>query len=94
MKYVYIVDKKNTVQYRRVTTGSLQDDGLRVIAEHLDSDERVVVAGLQQVHSQDQIVPELIPMPSLNQLLEEDATSGGKDAKEVKAAPAKSKAGP
>jgi multidrug efflux system membrane fusion protein len=93
MKYVYIVDKKNTVQYRRVTTGSLQDDGLRVIAEHLNSDERVVVAGLQQVHSQDQIAPELIPMPSLNQPLEEDPTSGGKDTEEVKAAPAKSKAG-
>ena len=34
MKYVYVVDK-NTVQYRRVTTGSLQEDGLRVITEGL-----------------------------------------------------------
>jgi membrane fusion protein, multidrug efflux system len=94
MKYVYIVDKNHTVQYRRVTTGSLQDDGLRVISEHLNPDEQVVVAGLQQVHSQDQIAPELVPMPSLNQPFEEDATSGGKDAEAVKAAPAKSKAGP
>ena len=94
MKYVYVVDKNNTVQYRRVTTGSLQDDGLRVITQHLNPDERVVVAGLQQVHSQDQIAPELVPMPSLNQPSEEDATSGGKDTEAVKAAPAKSKAGP
>ncbi len=94
MKYVYVVDKTNTVQYRRVTTGSLQDDGLRVITQHLNPDERVVVAGLQQVHSQDQIAPELIPMPSLNQPFEEDATSGGKDTEAARAAPAKSKAGP
>src|SRR4029077_11202025 len=94
MKYVYIVDQKNTVQYRRVTTGSLQDDGLRVITQGLNPDERVVVAGLQQVHPHDQIVPELVSMPSLNQPPEEDATSGGKDSGAAKAAPAKSKAGP
>jgi multidrug efflux system membrane fusion protein len=94
MKYVYVVDKNNTVQYRRVTTGSLQDDGLRVITAHLNPDERVVVAGLQQVHSQDRIAPELVPMPSLNQPFEEDATSGGKDTEAVRAAPANSRAGP
>jgi multidrug efflux system membrane fusion protein len=94
MKYVYVVDSKNTVQYRRVTTGSLQDDGLRVITQGLNPDERVVVAGLQQVHPHDQIVPELVPMPSLNQPSEEGAASGGKDSGAAKAAPAKSKAGP
>ncbi len=31
MKYVYVVDDKNIVQQRRVETGALQDDGLRVI---------------------------------------------------------------
>ena len=55
------------MQYRRVTTGPLQEDGLRVIAEGLKPDERVVVAGLQQVRPHDRIVPELIPMPSLGQ---------------------------
>jgi membrane fusion protein, multidrug efflux system len=94
MKFVYVVDQSNTVQYRRVTTGSLQDDGLRVITEGLKSDERVVVAGLQQVHPHDRIIPELIPMPSLNQPSEEDATPGGKDSGAAEAAPVKSKAGP
>src|SRR5437764_10463269 len=35
MKHVYVVDQKNSVQYRRATTGSLQDDGLRVITDGL-----------------------------------------------------------
>ena len=48
--------QKDTVQYRRVTTGSLQEDGLRVITEGLKPDERVVVAGLQQVHPRDRIM--------------------------------------
>jgi multidrug efflux system membrane fusion protein len=94
MKYVYIVDQNNTVQYRRVTTGSLQDDGLRVITQGLNPGERVVVAGLQQVHSHDQIVPEQVSMPSLNQPSEEDASQGDEDSGAAKAAPAKSKAGP
>ena len=29
LKYVYVVDAENKVQYRRVTTGALQEDGLR-----------------------------------------------------------------
>ena len=67
LKYVFVVDAENTVQYRRVTTGPLQDDGLRVISDGLKPDEWVVVAGLQQVHSQDRVVPEQMPMPTLNQ---------------------------
>ena len=31
LKFVYVLDKDNKVQYRRVTTGPLEDDGLRVI---------------------------------------------------------------
>ena len=30
-KYVYVMDADDTVQYRRVTTGALQPDGLREI---------------------------------------------------------------
>jgi multidrug efflux system membrane fusion protein len=33
LKYVYVVDAHNKAQYRRVATGALQDDGLRVILE-------------------------------------------------------------
>ena len=37
MKYVYVVDDKNIVQQRRVETGALQDDGLRVIDGGLET---------------------------------------------------------
>ena len=49
LKYVYVIDVENQVQYRRITTGALQDDGLRVVTEGLNPDERIVVRGLQQV---------------------------------------------
>ncbi len=65
IKFVYVIDKDNKVQYRRVTTTYLQDDGLRVITEGLKPDEMVVVAGLQQVRPRMTIQPELGPMPSL-----------------------------
>ena len=65
LKYVDVVDAKNEVQYRRVTTGSLQDDGLRVISSGLKPDELVVVGGLQQVRPKMKVQPDKIPMPTL-----------------------------
>lgn len=67
LKYVYVVDAQNKVQYRRVTTGSLQEDGLRVISEGLKPDDWVVVGALQQVRPRMEIRREPIPMPSLGQ---------------------------
>jgi multidrug efflux system membrane fusion protein len=67
LKYVYVLDAGNKVQYRRVTTGPLQDDGLRVIERGLKPDEGVVVGGLQQVRPRMQVEPERTPMPSLGQ---------------------------
>src|SRR5262249_57562773 len=32
LKYVYVLDANNTAQYRRVTTGALQEDGLPLVA--------------------------------------------------------------
>jgi multidrug efflux system membrane fusion protein len=81
LKYVYVVDTSNTVQYRRVATGPLQDDGLRVVSEGLRPEEWVVVAGLQQVHSHDRVVPEQIPMPSLNQPGEDGTAPAGAAAR-------------
>jgi membrane fusion protein, multidrug efflux system len=65
IKFVYVVDKENKVQYRRIATSSLQDDGLRVITAGLTADEWVVVGGLQQVRPRMSIHPEQMPMPSL-----------------------------
>ena len=38
LKFVYVVDAENKVQYRRVTTGALQEDGLRVIEPYKPAD--------------------------------------------------------
>ncbi len=65
-KFVYILDAKNKIQFRPITTGALQDDGLRVVEQGLSGDDWVVVGGLQQVRAGDQVTnPERIPMPSL-----------------------------
>src|ERR1700752_899633 len=63
-KYVYVLDAENKAQYRRVTTGALQEDGLRVV-EGLRPDDWVVVGGLQQVRPRMQIRPDKVPMPTL-----------------------------
>ncbi len=66
LKYVYVVDADNKVQARGVKLGSLQDDGLRVIAHGLAKDDQVLVGGLQQVRPGMTIQPEFLKsMPSL-----------------------------
>jgi multidrug efflux system membrane fusion protein len=67
LKYVYVLDKNNTAQSRHVTTGPLQDDGLRVIEHGLKPDDQVVVGALQQVRAGDDVMPEQVPMPSFGQ---------------------------
>jgi multidrug efflux system membrane fusion protein len=66
LKYVYVVDAENNkATYRRVTTGWLEDDGLRVITAGLAPDDLVVVSGLQQVKPNMVVKPAPQPMPSL-----------------------------
>ncbi len=64
LKYVYVVDGQNKVQYRRVETGALQEDGLRVIRQGLSGDDQVVVGALQQVHPLMEIKPDVVEMPT------------------------------
>lgn len=47
-KFLYVLDEQNQVEYRPVKVGGLHDK-LRVIAEGLTIDERVVMSGLQRV---------------------------------------------
>jgi multidrug efflux system membrane fusion protein len=65
LKYVYVVDAENKVQSRRVTTGPLQDNGLRVIESGLKPDDWVVVGGIQQVRPRLEVRPDQTPMPTL-----------------------------
>jgi RND family efflux transporter MFP subunit len=48
LKYVYVVDDHNKVEYRRVTTGDVHD-GMQVITDGLKPGEWVVVKGLLRV---------------------------------------------
>jgi multidrug efflux system membrane fusion protein len=67
VKFVYVLDADHKLQYRRVTTGALQEDGLRVISQGLKPDDQVLVGGLVQVRANMQIQPEVTPMPTLGQ---------------------------
>jgi RND family efflux transporter MFP subunit len=67
LKYVYVLGADNKIQSKRVTTGSLQPDGLRVISQGLEPTDSVVVGGLLQVRPGMVIQPERLPrMPTLN----------------------------
>ena len=81
LKYVYVLDAENKVQYRRVRIGALQEDGLRVIAEGLKPDDWVVVGGLQQIRPGMVVQPERDSMPSLGRPAVEDSGREPRDAK-------------
>ena len=72
LKYVYVVDSENKVQYRRITSGPLQDNGLRVITEGLKPDDRVVVGGLQQIRPRMEVRPDEHPMPTLTAMTSDE----------------------
>jgi multidrug efflux system membrane fusion protein len=66
-KYLWVVVKnpegKEVVGYRRVTTGPLQPNGLRVIEKGLQKGDRVIVSGIQMVHSDMEVKVDEKPMP-------------------------------
>ena len=63
LKFVYVMDKDNKLEYRRVSVGELQPDNLRAIESGLNSDEKVVVSGIHLVRPGTIIKPDLIEMP-------------------------------
>jgi multidrug efflux system membrane fusion protein len=66
LKFVFVMNEDKKISKRRVETGPLQEDGLRVIVDGLKADEWVAVGGIQQLREGDEIVPdELQAMPSL-----------------------------
>jgi multidrug efflux system membrane fusion protein len=82
LKYVYVVDTQNKVQQRRIETGPLQEDGLRVITSGLKPDDWVVIGGIQQVRPKMEIVRDQEPMPTLGGTSR--ATSSTGDSKAAK----------
>ncbi len=54
LKFVYVVNADNVVEYRGIRVGPLQPDGMRVINEGVRMGEWIVVSGLQQVRAEQQ----------------------------------------
>lgn len=73
-KFVYVVNDKNVVADRPVKLGPLRD-GMRVIAEGIKADDRVIVNGLQRVR----------PGVTVNPKPAESATAAAKQATPVPA---------
>jgi multidrug efflux system membrane fusion protein len=81
LKFVYVLDSDRKVQYRRVTTGALQRDGLREITKGVTAEDWVLVGGLLQVRPQMEIQVENRPMPTLDQPAPATASPDGADQK-------------
>ncbi len=75
LKYVYVVDAENKVQYRRITTGPLEENGLRVVESGLKPDDWVLVGAIQQVHPGTVVRPDQTAMPSLGPSTSQGASS-------------------
>jgi multidrug efflux system membrane fusion protein len=63
LKFVYVLDPAGKIQYRRVETGPLQEDGLRVIESGVKPDDWVVVGALQQLRPGLAVEAERVKMP-------------------------------
>jgi multidrug efflux system membrane fusion protein len=77
IKYVYVVDKDNKAQYRRVTPGALQEDGLRVV-QGIEPSDKVVVGGLQSVRPRMEVRTQEISMPILGPQIDPNAAGADK----------------
>jgi len=67
LKFVYVIDAQDKAEYRSVTTGPLQPDGLRVITDGLNPGEWVAVGALQQIRPNMHVQKEKILMPTFGQ---------------------------
>jgi RND family efflux transporter MFP subunit len=63
-KYVFVVNGKDEVEYRKITTGRL-DKGMRVVEDGLKPGDRVIVSGLQRVRPMAKVDPKPAPASSL-----------------------------
>jgi RND family efflux transporter MFP subunit len=55
-RQVFVINDQDQVEARQVTTGILQD-GMRVVSEGLEADDRVVVTGLQHIKKNKTVHP-------------------------------------
>ena len=64
-KFLYVVNSENKVEYRRVKTGALQPDGMRVIEDGVKPGEWVIVSGLQLVRPNGVVSPDRTTMQAI-----------------------------
>jgi multidrug efflux system membrane fusion protein len=63
-KYVYVIDGEGKAEQRSITTGALQEDGLRVVTKGLQKSDLVIVGNLQQIQPGMQVQGDVKEMPS------------------------------
>jgi multidrug efflux system membrane fusion protein len=79
LKYVYVIGADGKAEYRRVTTGALQPDGLRVV-EGVRPDDQVLVGALQMIRAKMDVKPEPRPMPRIVSAADETENKPGDKA--------------
>jgi len=60
-KYVFVLGKNNTLEYRSVKLGPMTE-GLRVVREGLRQGDIIVVSGLQRVRPGATVAPKTVSM--------------------------------
>jgi multidrug efflux system membrane fusion protein len=65
LKFAYVVNAQGEIEYRRIETGPLEGDGLRVIIKGLTADDQVVVSRRQGIQRGTKVQTEEVPMPLL-----------------------------
>lgn len=68
-KFVYLVNPKNEIEYRKVSVGPLEK-GLRVIEKGLEAGDRIVVSGLQRVRPMMKVEPKDAALPDVKTVRE------------------------
>jgi multidrug efflux system membrane fusion protein len=87
-RYVFVVDEKNTVEYRRIEAGA-QEGELRIVEKGLTPGEWVIVNGLQRVRPGVTVAPQRVEMTSFVEAPETGAADAA--STETQAPPAESK---
>jgi len=62
-KYLYVINAKDTVEYRKVKVGPLAEGGMRVVEEGVSTGDRIIVVGLQRVRQGVVVTP--LPIESM-----------------------------